>query len=141
MNPKSTQRHFGQLGFTLIELLIAITIVGILASIAVPSYVDYLRRGAIEEATANMASGRVTLEQYYLDNKSYKDGPCPASTSKFTIVCNDPAAPDATTYTIKATGTGNMGSFVYTLDQSGLRTTAGPWGSGNCWITKKGETC
>jgi type IV pilus assembly protein PilE len=128
-------------GFSLIELMVAMAIIGILASIAVPSYMNHLRRGAIEEATAELASGRVALEQYFLDNRTYLDGPCPSSTSKFTIACDDPAAPDATTYTIKATGSGSMASFAYTIDQAGLRTTTSPWGNGNCWIARKGDTC
>lgn len=139
MKPKSMQRNATQLGFTLIELLIAIAIVGVLATLAIPSYVEYLRRGAAEEGTAALADGRVALEQYYLDKKTYKgaDSPCPANTSKFTMKCE----PDVDKYTITATGSGNMSSFIYTIDQSGLRTTAGPWGSGNCFITKKGGSC
>jgi type IV pilus assembly protein PilE len=139
MKAKSLRRNARQLGFTLIELLIAIAIVGILATLAVPSYVNYLRRGAAEEGTAALADGRVALEQFYLDNKSYKGAgsPCPADTSKFTMKCE----PDVDKYKITATGKGNMTSFAYTIDQSGLRTTAGPWGSGNCWIVKKGDSC
>jgi type IV pilus assembly protein PilE len=140
MNPKSTQRTATQLGFTLIELMIAIAIVGILATIAIPSYVNYLRRGAAEEGTAALADGRVAIEQFYLDNKTYVGMPCPASTSKFTMDCTT-TPPTATTYKIIANGTGNMASFVYTIDQTGLRHTDGPWGSGNCFITKKGESC
>ena len=53
----------------------------------------------------------------------------------------DCGTPTTTTYQITATGTGNMASFVYTINQAGLRTTAGPWGSGNCFLTKKGDSC
>lgn len=138
MKAKSLQRTGIQLGFTLIELLIAIAIVGILAALAVPSYVNYLRRGAAEEATAALADARVTAEQFYLDKKTYDGMPCPVPTSKFKFDCGKPTD---TEYKITATGSGNMDSFVYDIDQSGLRTTAGPWGSGNCWITKKGDSC
>jgi type IV pilus assembly protein PilE len=71
----------------------------------------------------------------------YTDMPCPTSTDSFDIVCNNPADPNDTTYTITATGNGNVAGFVYTIDQANLRTTAGPWGSGNCWITRKGNGC
>jgi type IV pilus assembly protein PilE len=138
MKAKSLQRTAHQLGFTLIELLIAIAIVGVLATIAVPSYVNYLRRGAAEEVTAALADARVTAEQFYLDKKTYIDMPCPGPTSKFKFNCGKPTD---TTYTITATGFGNMDSFAYDIDQSGLRTSSGPWGSGKCWITKKGESC
>lgn len=125
-------------GFSLIELMITVAIVALLAAIAVPSYTDYLRRGAIEEGTAALASGRVALEQYFLDHRSYVDATCPTSTAKFTVSCTT----TATTYVITATGIGNVSGFVYTLNETGLRTTAGPWGTGaSCWITQKGTAC
>ncbi len=124
-------------GFSLIELMIVVAIASILLAVAIPSYRDYTRRGAIEGATAALASGRVVDEQFFLDNRSYTDAPCPTSTDQFTITC----ASDDTTYTITATGTDNMAGFVYTINEADTRTTAGPWGTGNCWITRKGDSC
>lgn len=124
-------------GFSLIELLTVVAIASILISIAIPSYRDYVRRGAIEGATAALASGRVVDEQYFLDNRSYVGAPCPTNTEQFTITC----VSDASTYTITATGTDNLTGFVYTIDETDTRTTAGPWGSGSCWITRKGDSC
>jgi type IV pilus assembly protein PilE len=124
-------------GFTLIELMVAIAIVSILLSVAIPAYRDYVRRGAIEEATASLGSGRVVMEQFFLDNRTYEDAPCPGDTKSFTVAC----ASDATTYTITATGTGNLEGFVYTINETDSRTTASPWGDGSCWIVRKGDTC
>jgi len=129
------------LGFSLIELMVAVAIVAILLSIGVPSYRDYVRRGAAAEAVAAIGQGRVAAEQFFLDNRTYEDMPCPDSTRSFDIVCDDPAEPDATTYTITATGNGNMAGFVYTVNQANVRTTASPWGDGNCWITRRGDGC
>jgi type IV pilus assembly protein PilE len=137
MKPKSMQRIAGQPGFTLIELLITVTIVGILAAIAIPSYQNYIRRGQIEEATAALSSGRVTLEQFFLDKRTFVGATCPANTTHFALACTLAA----TTYTITATGSGASASFVYTIDEKNARTTAGPWGSGACWIDRKGGTC
>ncbi len=124
-------------GFSLIELMIVIAIASILLAVAIPSYREYIRRGAIEEATAALAAGRVVDEQFFLDNRSYTDAPCPASTDRFTISCTS----DDTTYTITATGTGNLNGFIYTIDETDARTSDGPWGSGTCWITRKGDSC
>ncbi len=137
MNPNRFNKASRSKGFTLIELMIVVAIVGILLAIAVPSYREYVRRGAVEEALANMSSGRVGLEQFFLDNRTYEDAPCPASTARFTIAC----VSDATSYTITATGSGNVLGFIYTINQTGGRTTAGAWGAGNCWVTRKGDTC
>src|SRR3982751_5077540 len=61
-------------GFTLIELLAAIAIVSVLAAIAAPSFVDYLRRGRIIEAVSRLSDYHVRMEQYFLDNRRYDDG-------------------------------------------------------------------
>jgi type IV pilus assembly protein PilE len=47
----------------------------------------------------------------------------------------------AGTYTLTATGAGIANGFTFTLDETGARTTAGPWGSANCWLARKGATC
>lgn len=132
-------------GFTLIELMIAVAIVGILAAVALPNYVEYVRRGKIQEATSTLADARVKLEQFYMDNRDYSGGSggwacgSTAPTGKyFTYTCTGAS----TTYTVTATGVGDMAGFVYTIDQANTRTsTITGWGSGSCWITKKGETC
>lgn len=60
-------------GFTLMELLIAVAIVGILATIAYPNYLDHIyktRRSDGQTALMNVAS---YLEAYYTQNNSYTD--------------------------------------------------------------------
>lgn len=79
------------------------------------------------------------MEQYFLDNRTYVGAPCPTGTREFTFTCNP--APTATTYRIVATGSGRVEDFVYTINQAGARTSAGPWGSGNCWVARKGDPC
>jgi len=128
----------GSSGFTLIELMIAVAILAILMSIAVPSYRDYVRRGAVAEVTEVLGAGRVVAEQFFLDNRTYEDMPCPGDTRSFAIECDDLGAD---TYTITATGNGQMEDFVFTIDQANLRTSDGPWGDGNCWIARRGDDC
>lgn len=124
-------------GFTLIELLIAIAIVGILAAIAVPSYMNHIRRGYVQEATSSLSSGRIALEQYFLDNRTFVGANCPPNTDRFAMTC----ALAAATYTITATGSGSVNGFVYTVNQLNVRSTASPWGNGACWIDRHGESC
>lgn len=131
-----TQR---QRGFTLVELMITVAIVGILAAIAIPSYREHVRRGAVEEGLAQLAQGRVAMEQFFLDNRiSYSGAPCPAGSPRFPIACSNV---DADGYTLTATGNGNVVGFVYTINEADARTTVSPWGNGNCWITRKGDSC
>jgi type IV pilus assembly protein PilE len=136
-----------QTGFTLMELMITVAVVAILASIALPSYTNYVIRGKIPDATSNLASKRVQMEQFYQDNRLYTGAPAcnndTTSSKYFTFSCT---VLTANTYTIQAAGTGSMAGFTYTIDQSNTKqTTAAPagWGptSTTCWITKQGGAC
>lgn len=60
-----------QSGFTLIEIMVTVAILAIVASIALPSYTDYVRRSQLTEATTNLSDMRVRLEQFYQDNRTY----------------------------------------------------------------------
>lgn len=126
-------------GMTLVELMIVVAIVGILAAIAVPGYREHMRRGAIEDGLATMSNAKTGMEQFFLDRRTYTDAPNPSDTKEFAI---DVAVDvDGRGYTLTATGSGRVSGFVYTVDETGARTTAGPWGSGNCWLARKGDTC
>jgi prepilin-type N-terminal cleavage/methylation domain-containing protein len=58
-------------GFTLIELIITVAIVGILAMIAIPSYIGYYRRAERSEAFANIEVLRLLEEQFFSENNRY----------------------------------------------------------------------
>ncbi|MBV7314178.1 type IV pilin protein [Shewanella sp. NIFS-20-20] len=60
-----------QQGFTLIELMIVVVIVGILASIAYPSYTRYVAQGARAEGQAAALRVANLQEQYYMDHKVF----------------------------------------------------------------------
>jgi type IV pilus assembly protein PilE len=137
-------------GFTLIEVMIVVAIVGILAAIALPNYSYYVQRSKIIEATTSLSDARQRTEQLFLDTRTYA-GNCTAAKNavqpglkSFTLSCSNEAA---ATYTITATGVpaqGMSASFVYTIDQAGNKTSAGPtgWaGSATCWATRKDGSC
>ena len=58
-------------GFTLLELLVVVSIVGILASIAIPQYASYRARGfdsIVESQVRHIATGE---EAYFASNSTY----------------------------------------------------------------------
>ncbi len=55
-------------GFTLIELLVVITIIGILASIALPNYIKAKDKAREAEVKANVHAIQIALERYAVDH-------------------------------------------------------------------------
>jgi type IV pilus assembly protein PilE len=59
------------LGFTLVEVMITVAIIGILSSVAYPSYVDYIVRANRSEGLRELVRIANLQEQHYVDNRSY----------------------------------------------------------------------
>jgi type IV pilus assembly protein PilE len=146
--------HNTQSGFTLLELMIVVAIIAILSAIAMPIYSGYITRSKVTEATNNLSAYRVSMEQYYQDNRKYGSatgcgidpGPISNTLKYFALSCT-PAAATTTVGAYQsyvATATGKTGTavagFSYTIDNAGNKASTAWGGSQNCWITAKG-TC
>jgi type IV pilus assembly protein PilE len=144
-------------GFTLIEVMITVAIIAILASVALPAYTDYLRRGQLPEAFAALSDYRVKMEQYFQDYRNYGTGgagtPCangtnappwsnfiPNNQKYFTFSC----LVTGSGYTLTATGaSGRVTGHVYTVNEANQQKTTqfkGATVDKNCWL-QRGSEC
>ncbi len=133
-------------GFTLIELMVTIVIVGILASIALPMYGDYVTRSRISDATGLLANKRARMELFFDNNHTYAGAPeCSSDTTSSQSFDFDCQAAAANSYILQAVGKGPMLGFTFTIDEANAKaTTSAPSGwttNTTCWIKGRDGSC
>ncbi|EJZ60096.1 MULTISPECIES: type IV pilin protein [Pseudomonas] len=116
-------RRFNR-GFTLIEIMIVIAIIGIIITIAAPSYTEYLKKGRRAEVVSLLSEQAQILERFYTKNNVYT-GITGLSTGNdfYTIT------PTITDQTFLLTATRNAGTTMatdkcgdFTLTNTGVRS-------------------
>lgn len=142
-------------GFTLIELLIAMVILAILASIAIPSYRAYVLRSHRTDAKSALLDMASLEERFFSTNNSYSQTPSDLGYTgavpfnigngyyQITALTAVAATPPAggingtpATYAITASAIGNQVNdalcLTFTVNSAGQQT-ATPDPAGDCW--------
>ncbi len=130
-------------GFTLIELMITVAVIAILASIALPSYRNYVLKSGRAEAKTALLEGAQVLERCFTRFSAYDAAGCATQRTaidgelgengKYQLDI-DTITP--TTFTLTATPKGGQTDDkcgTYTLTHTGARSVDGDDSLGDCW--------
>ena len=67
------RRYRQTAGFTLLELMVTVAIIGVLAAVAIPSFMTYIRRARAAEAPQMLEKIYSGARTYYLEGNHYRD--------------------------------------------------------------------
>jgi len=127
-------------GMTLIELLVAVFIVAILASIAIPTYTSYIKRGRRADAKTALQHVRAAQEMWRAEKGSYATDAGGTAETKLQTTMGAPATALSSYYdwsftvktgaafTAQATAKGSqLSDGNLTIDQDGVTLPADKW--------------
>ena len=128
-------------GVTLIELMVVLVVLGILASIALPSYNTYVQRGRRADAQMALLELAQSLERYFTLNNNYTsatlDSGVTSRVSTYYTISFAASSPTATAYSLQAVPTSVQSADAcgtLTLTSTGSRTATKSGASvSGCW--------
>ena len=136
-------------GFTLIELLVVIIIIGILAAIAIPVFLNQRKKGYDAQTKSDLRNVATEIESYFTDNQIYPTtavaGAEPAVPAANTVYYRKSSNAGAVSTVGKVNAAGTAveltGKLAFCVSSTSDSGTLWVYNSGKGGIQPKGATC
>jgi len=116
-------RKKGQKGFTLIELMIVIAIIGILAAIAIPQFLQYRQRAYDASSSTDIKNMYTAAQAYFVDHPSVDLTITDIKNSGYNPSTGvTPTVVTGTMTGLSMTASHSQGKYTYTVDANGQIT-------------------
>ena len=130
-------------GFTLIELLVVIIIIGILAAIAIPVFLNQRKKAVDASIKSDLRTAATALETYFTDNQSYN--PVTGQNPKFSQGNSIKVAVTATGYcllgqNVNSDANATAGTYFWYDSTAGGLQSGAPTATSNS-VGSAGATC
>ena len=109
-------------GFTLIELLVVIIIIGILAAIAIPVFLNQREKAVESSMKSDLRTVANEAETFFVDNQTYVGFAIPANVTPSDGNTIATTTLTATGFCLDATSTGTAATWHYDSTDGGLAT-------------------
>lgn len=127
-------------GYSLIELAITLVVIAILASIALPSYRQYILRSHRTDATRALQDVAAREESYFFSNNAYSStlsdlgAPTSIGAPYFQVqVASASSTAYSVTATAQSTQTQDAACTSFAINQAGQQTSGGTGTAATCW--------
>ena len=131
-------------GFTLIEIMVVLVIIGVLAVIAIPSYLYFVKSARVNGAESDLVTMSASMAAYYQQQLAYPASTTTTATTQTALAGWNPTqsqyfnyaiTSSGSTYTLSAAGVAgtNMSGYSVSLTSANVRSGTASNGKAISW--------
>jgi type IV pilus assembly protein PilA len=137
---RPAERTRDDAGFTLVEMLIVVLIIGILAAIAIPSFISQTGKASDAAAKTQVGTLQTTMRIYAMNNAGGYEGATlakletiePTLKDRTTAIAEEVVNPTASGFTLESEAVGTKDVYTLKVERGEVTRSCTPESKGGC---------